>query len=92
METIGTRRLSKIVKDLNLETLILYLNNYRFSKFRTTYTTGAQARYIVNSEFLRTLYTLFLLKNRDIAAENLKEHFNKFKIRAIDWEKFVCES
>ena len=92
METIGTRRLCKILQVINLKTLILYLNNYRFCKFRTTYTTGAQARYLLNSEFLKTLYTLLLIKNRDTEAANLKDTFKIYKIRAIKWEDFVCES
>lgn len=92
MQTISTHELHNILKDISLETLILYLNNYRFTKHRFKYMHGANARFYLSSEFLRTLFTYLLTKNRDDAAFNLQAHFKKFKIRPIDWEEFICES
>ena len=92
MQTISTHSLHEIVKDISLDTLILYLNNFRFAKYRATFMAGSNARYYLNSEFLRTLFTFLIAKNRDEAAFNLQSHFKKYKIRPIDWEEFICES
>ena len=92
MQTISTHNLQKILKEISLPTLILYLNNYRFSKHRATYMAGANARYYISAKFLRILFTYLIAKHRDDAAFNLQTHFDKYKIKPIDWEEFICES
>ena len=92
MQTISTHNLHNILQDISLNTLMLYLNNYRFTKYRATYMTGANARYYVCSDFLRTLFTYLLAKNREEAAFNLQSHFSEFKIKPIAWEEFICKS
>lgn len=92
MDTISTKKLSEKMNGLSLYTLVLYLHNFRFNKFRTTFSAGAVARYLLNQEFLCTLYTLLKLKRKDTAANNLKKHFQDYKIFAYDLEEFVCEN
>jgi hypothetical protein len=89
MQTISTHELHNILKDISLNTLMLYLNNYRFTKYRATYMSGANARYYVCADFLRNLFTFLIAKNKDDAAFNLQSHFSEFKIKPIDWEEFV---
>ena len=93
MRKITTHSLHDVIKAyISLDTLILYLNNYRFSKYRATFKTGVNARYFICSGFLKTLFTYMLFKNKEEAAIKLQEHFPKYKIQALDWEAFICES
>ena len=89
-ETIGTRELQEIIDKINLQTLKTYLNNYRFNKFRATYSTGNKARYYVTRDFLNVLYTLLLSRRKEEAAYNLDAHFKNLK--CLPWEDFICKT
>jgi DNA-binding CsgD family transcriptional regulator len=90
METIKTKEILDILQDINCTTLIRYLNNFRFTKFRATYTTGVKSKYYLVSDFLNILYTLLLAKKKEKAAENLKNKFNF--VNRIEWEDFICKT
>lgn len=89
-KTISVTELYEAIKDIHIETLIKYLNNYRFTKFRVTSTSGRKAQYLLNSAFLSTLYTLLYIRRKIKAAENLKKEYKIAKL--IKWEDFVCEN
>jgi hypothetical protein len=90
IKTVETRQIQAILKDIHIETLIKFLNNYRFVKFRTTPNSGRNARYVLSTDFLNTLYTLLYSRKKIKAAENLKNEYKTIKL--IDWEEFICES
>ena len=86
-ETIGIRELQDIIKVMHLETLRLYLNNYRFTKFRATQHSGLRSKYYLSRGFLNVLYTMFLERKREKAAKNLNDHFKN--LEWLDWEEYV---
>lgn len=90
MDKISFKELYSIVKDISKTTLQIYLNNYRFTKFRLTYNAGTKAVYILNTDFLNMLYTMLLNRNKYKAAENLYNHFEDLNIKCLDWEVFIC--
>ena len=94
METISTRSIHDIIKAyVSFSTVILYLNNYRFSQYLVTYKSGVNAHYILCNGFLNKLFTYLLARHQDKAAFKLQEHFkDKYKIKPIEWEEFICES
>ena len=78
---------------MNIQTLLVYLTNYRFNKFRVNpLSTGINARFIVSKEFLDTIYTLLWIRNRYKEAEKLKSAFAPIQVKPIEWEAFVCET
>lgn len=90
IETIGLKELHEIIGCLHIGTIKIYLQNYRFNKFRMTYSTGHKARYKLDTEFLNLFYTYLLNRNRVKAANRLAEHFKDFDLTVIDWEDFIC--
>ena len=92
MNNIGLRELQEILQDIYIDTIRIYLCNYRFNKYRITTTVGYNSRYMLTSEFLSLLYTYLLRRNKYKAAENLKKHFKIYKIECLEWEDFICKS
>lgn len=89
MKTIGTIELCDIINDVALSTLLIYLNNYRYTKFRKTYHTGAKAVYELCPDFLNVLYTNLIYRNRDRGARHLKDHFKDYNIKLLKYGEFV---
>jgi hypothetical protein len=89
METIGTRELIKLLDGIYKDTLMVYLSNYKFNKFRATPDIGINSRYFLNRDFLNLLYTTLFNKNKIKAADNLEKHFKDFNIEALPWEEFI---
>lgn len=89
MKTIGTNELCDIINDVALSTLLIYLNNYKYTKFRKTYHTGSRAVYEICPEFLNLLYTNLIYRNRDKGALNLKEYFKDYNIKLLKYGEFV---
>ena len=93
METTSVKELSKIITSTNIQTLYVYMSNYKFNKFKVNkLSTGINARYFLTRDLLNTLYTLLWIRNRVKEAEKLKKHFSLYNIKAIEWEDYVCES
>ena len=93
METISVKELAEITKTIHDRTLEMYLDNFRFNKYRVMpMSCGINARYFLTRDFLNTLYTLLWIRNRVKEAEKLKRHFSLYNIKAIEWEDYVCES
>ena len=93
METTSVKELSKIITSMNIQTLYVYMSNYKFNKFKVNkLSTGINARYFLTRDLLNTLYTLLWIRNRVKEAEKLKRHFSLYNIKAIEWEDYVCES
>lgn len=92
MNNISVRELQEIMQDIYIDTVKLYLCNYRFNKYRLTHFTGNNARYMLRSDFLSLFYTYLLVRNKYNAAENLKKHFKIYKIKCLEWEDFICKS
>ena len=93
METISIKEMADILKSIHIRTLEMYLNNYRFNKYRVMpMSCGINARFFISRDFLNTLYTLLWIRNRVKEAEKLKKHFSLYNIKAIEWEDFVCEN
>lgn len=93
METTSVKELSKIITSMNIQTLYVYMSNYKFNKFKVNkLSTGINARYFLTRDLLNTLYTLLCIRNRVKEAEKLKKHFSLYNIKAIEWEDYVCES
>lgn len=91
-KTISTIELIKTIDSLSASTVLIYLNNFRFSKFRKTYTTGKNAIYELSNEFLNTLYSYLIYKNREDAAQQFRNYFKNFDLNLMSWEDFVCKS
>lgn len=92
INTISVRDLGEIIKSIHERTLEMYLQNYRFNKFKVMpMSCGINSRFFITKEFLNTFYTLLCMRNRIKAAEKLKNHFKEYDIEAIDYEEFVCE-
>lgn len=91
-KTISTIELIKTLDSLSASTVLIYLNNFRFSKFRKTYTTGKKARYELSNEFLNTLYSYLIYKNREDAAQQFRSYFKDFKLKVMCWEDFICKT
>jgi hypothetical protein len=85
--TIGTRELFEIIKVLHIDTIRIYLNNYRFSKHRATPSSGHRARYYLTQNFLNVFYTMLLARGKEKAAKNLKDHFKD--LEWLEWEEYV---
>lgn len=78
--------IQEIIKEPSLQTLQVYLDNYKFDKHRIDKERQKWARYKINNEFLSLLYTTLLRRNRIKAANRLKAYFNTYKIKNIDLE------
>lgn len=90
-KTISIKELSEIITSIHIRTLEMYLDNYRFNKFRVMpMSCGINARFFLSKDFLNTLYTLLWIRNRVKEAEKLKKHFSLYDIKAIEWEDLVC--
>ena len=89
METISAKELAYILKTLNKNTLAMYLDNYRFSKYRITPMDCANARYLVNNELLNNLYNLFVYKNKISESECLKKYFKDYDLKLMKYEDFI---
>ena len=89
-ETISVKELQKILSNIHISTLIIYLSHCRFAKYKSTPFSGAKARYYLNNDFLDLLYTLLLNRRRYEAAENLQNHFKD--VKCLDWGDFICKS
>lgn len=93
METISIKEMADIIKSIHIRTLEMYLNNYRFNKYRVMpMSCGINARFFISRDFLNKLYTLLWIRNRVKEAEKLKKHFSLYDIKAIEREDYVCES
>lgn len=92
METTSVKELSKIITSMNIQTLYVYMSNYKFNKFKVNkLSTGINARFFLTRDLLNTLYTLLWMRNRVKAAEKLKKYFEEYDVEAIEYEVFVCE-
>lgn len=89
MQTICTRELVSILDTLYKDTVLNYLQNYKFNKYRTTFYNGINARYKLNDNFLSLLYTTLFYRNREKEGIKLKNHFKDYKIKILKWEEFV---
>lgn len=89
METISTKELCGAIDTISRHTMISYLSNYRFNKFRKTKTDGINARYEVSPKFLNMLYTHLWHRNRFTDAQKLKKLFRNYDIQVIEWEEYV---
>ena len=88
MNVVTTRDLHAII-DLSKCTLLSYLSNYKFNKFRITYADGITAQYDLCDKFLSTLYTCLCHRNKIKSAERLKKYYNDYNIKILDWEEFI---
>ena len=78
--------LQKILKYLSLQTLCVYLDNYQFSKFRLDTVVKNKCNFIICDEFLSLLYTTLLRRCRSLEAKRLKNYFNTYTIKYLDYE------
>lgn len=90
MQTMNAKQLQEVLKHIHLSTVNLYLENYRFNPFRISTLPGTRSRYHICNEFLSLLYTMLLHKNKEVAADELRECFPEHNIRIIPWEQYVC--
>jgi hypothetical protein len=83
---ITPEELNDIMKGFSLQTLCIYLDNYKFSKFRIDTVPIRKCRYKVCDEFLSLLYTTLLRRSRVTEARKLKAYFNTYNIKHLDYE------
>ena len=84
-KTITARQLEAICKTISLSTIILYLENYNFSKYRLSNHSRMKTFYRLNQSFLDTFYTYLFYRGQFEAAENTKKHFqNEYRVKAIE--------
>ncbi len=81
-------KLNEIMLGFSLQTLCMYLENYKFSKFRLDRVAISKCRYKVCDEFLSLLYTTLLRRNRITEARKLKAYFEDYKIKNYDLEVY----
>lgn len=89
--TITPLELSEIC-EMPLSSMLLYLNNFRFSKYRVTERTSKYARFKLNDYFLNDFYSYLFYKNRTKNFEKLGSYFKDSKLKVMSWEDFVCKS
>ena len=89
MEYITTKEIASIITNINKNTLHTYLCGYRFSKFRLTDNSGINAKYILNRDFINTLYNFLWYKNKCKSAIILKQHFKDFRLEVMKFEEYV---
>lgn len=92
METISTRELTEIIDTMAVSTLLSYLSNYRFIKYRVSHQDGLNAKYLLCDDFLNCFYTLLSYRNRPVEMKKFKNHFKTHNVKVIDWEDFICRS
>lgn len=80
--------LHKIINDFSLQTLCMYLDNYKFSKFRIDTVPKQKCRFKVCDEFVSLLYTTLLRRSRITEARKLKAYFEGYKIKNYDLEVY----
>jgi hypothetical protein len=85
---ITPEELNEIMKGFSLQTLCIYLDNYKFNKFRIDTTPIRKCRYKVCDEFLSLLYTTLLRRSRVTEARKLKVYFEGYKIKNYDLEVY----
>ena len=85
-KTITTKDLQKICKVLSLTTIMVYLENYRFGRFRLTPNCKSNALYRLNTGFLNTFYTYLFYRGKIEAATNIKKEFKDFEVKAIEMD------
>ena len=91
-KTISVKELSEIITSIHIRTLEMYLENFRFNKYRVLpMSNGIHSRFFITKDFLEEFYTTLWMRNRVKAAEKLKKHFEEYDVEAIDYENFVRE-
>ena len=83
-KTITPKQLQEICKVISLNTVELYLENYRFGKFRLTPNIKSNALYDLNRDFLNTFYTYLFYRGKIEAATNVEKAFKDFDVKAIE--------
>ena len=78
------------ITGVKLDTLILYLNSYKFYKFELTQIPVKYRKFKLNIDFLNMLYTFLWYRGRVKEAEKLKNFFQNYNIECLKWEDFVC--
>ena len=84
-KTITPEKLEEICKTISLSTIVLYLENFRFGKYRLTKNAKTNALYRLNSDFLNTFYTYLFNRGQLEAARNVKSSFPQLNIRNKEW-------
>lgn len=85
-KTISPKKLQEICKVISLNTVELYLENYRFGRFRLTPNCKSNALYRLNTGFLNTFYTYLFYRGKIEAATNIKKEFKDFEVKAIEMD------
>jgi hypothetical protein len=88
MHTITTKDLTEITQ-LHKNTVMNYLANYRFNKFRKFKVFGEGAKYILSDEFINLFYNMLWYRNRFEASKKLKEHFKDYKLGLLSYEEYI---
>jgi hypothetical protein len=89
-KTISVEELIEVIKTLHKTTVIMYLDNFRFNKYRATTINGLKASYLLNNDFLNNFYTYLVNKNRLEEAIRLQRHFrNTFNIHTLENKDFI---
>lgn len=85
-KTITPKKLQEVCKVISLNTIMVYLENYRFGKFRITPNCKYNALYDLNSGFLNTFYTYLFYRGKIEAATNVEKAFKDFDVKAIEMD------
>lgn len=89
-KTISVEELIKVLKTMHKATVIMYLDNFRFNKYRTSITNGLKASYLLNNEFLNNFYTYLVNKNRLEEAIRLQRYYkNIFDIKTLEIDDYI---
>lgn len=89
METISAREIIEIIKTLSKSTILNYLDNYRFTKFRVTHYSKINDRFYLTREFLTALYSFFWYRNKIKEATTVKNYFKEFDLEVMPYEEYV---
>ena len=85
MVIITPVELHKIINEVSLQTLCMYLDNYKFSEFRIDSIRIQRCRYKVCDGFLSLLYTHLMRRGRLQESRKLKAYFNTYNIKHLDY-------
>lgn len=82
------KELQEIMRGIKLQALCVYLDNYKFNKYRVDKTLINRCRYIICDEFLSLLYTLLMRRGKIKEGRLLKNYFEGYKIKNYDLEVY----